>query len=471
MPFDTRHFPYKSLNAAILLLVNLCSAARAADEVDYNRDVRPILSDTCYKCHGPDAAERKAGLRLDSHDGAVAKLESGATAIVPGKTDEGELLARIRSTDPDLIMPPPVSGKKLTPQQIDTLTKWIAQGAEYKGHWSFIRPQRAAPPAVSDEAWCRNPIDRFVMEKLDTTGLKPSAEADRVTLIRRVTLDLTGLPPTPDEVHAFLADADPNAYEKVVDRLLASPRFGEQMTRYWLDLVRYGDSHGLHLDNERALWKYREWVINAINANKPFDQFTVEQLAGDLLPDSTIDQKIATGFNRCNVSTSEGGSINEEVLVRYAVDRTETMSTIFMGMTLGCAVCHDHKFDPVTQKEFYQLFAFYNASADAAMDGNALAPPPTIKVPTSEQTAMIADLDAKIASVKDQITSALASVDYVDPGVGTVPTSLEPAEFIWIEDEAPAGAQLQGDTPWEFVSAPDHPVHTGTKSSRRKADA
>ena len=313
-------------------------AGDEAREISYNRDVRPILSDTCYKCHGPDAAERKAGLRLDSQDSAVARLESGSMAIVPGKTDEGELLARIRSTDPELIMPPPGSGKKLTPSQIETLTKWIEQGAGYEGHWSFIRPQPAALPAVSDEAWCRNPIDRFVMEKLDTTGLKPSTEADRVTLIRRATLDLTGLPPTPDEVQTFLADADPTAYEKVVDRLLASPRFGEQMTRYWLDLVRYGDSHGLHLDNERALWKYREWVIHAFNANKPFDQFTVEQLAGDLLPDSTIDQKIATGFNRCNVSTSEGGSINEEVLVRYAVDRTETMSTIFMGMTLGCAV-------------------------------------------------------------------------------------------------------------------------------------
>ena len=451
--------------------VSMCLDVRAADEVNYNRDVRPILSDTCYKCHGPDAAERKAGLRLDAHDGAVAKLESGNTAIVPGNSGESELLARIRSTDPELIMPPVASGKKLTPSQIDTLTTWIAQGAEYKGHWAFIRPQRAASPPVSDEVWCRNQIDRFVIEKLDAAGLKPSAEADRVTLIRRATLDLTGLPPTPDEVQAFLADADPNAYEKVVDRLLASPRFGEQMTRYWLDLVRYGDSHGLHLDNERALWKYREWVINAFNANKPFDQFTVEQLAGDLLPESTIDQKIATGFNRCNVSTSEGGSINEEVLVRYAVDRTETMSTIFMGMTLGCAVCHDHKFDPVTQKEFYQLFAFYNASADAAMDGNALAPPPTIRVPTSEQTAIIADLDAKIAAAKEQITSALAAVDYVDPGAGTVPATLESTEFIWIEDEAPAGAQLQGDSPWEFVSAPDHQVHAGMKSTRRKADA
>ncbi len=464
----------KVASTVFFLASMICTDVRADDNIDYNRDVRPILSDNCYKCHGPDAAERKAGLRLDSHDGAIAKLESGAIAIVPGKIDESELIARLKSTDPDVVMPPASSGKKLTPQQIDTLSKWIEQGAEFKGHWSFIRPERPAMPVVNDEAWSRNSIDRFVMEQLDASGLKPSPEADRVTLIRRVTLDLTGLPPTPAEVQAFLADSDSNAYEKVVDRLLASPRYGEQMTRYWLDLVRYGDSHGLHLDNERALWKYREWVIRSFNDNKHFDEFTIEQLAGDLLPDSTIDQKIATGFNRCNVSTSEGGSINEEVLVRYAVDRTETMSTIFMGMTLGCAVCHDHKFDPVTQKEFYQLFAFYNASADAAMDGNALAPPPTIRVPSSEQTAMLTELDSKLPALKEQVATALAAVDYVDPGMVNLDAAGRPAnpeDFIWIDDEGPAGSQLQGDSPWEFVTAPDHPVHTGSKATRREAAA
>ncbi len=460
-----------SVAVAALLMLGTGSLCSAEDRVDFNREVRPILSDMCFKCHGPDAAERKAGLRLDQHNGAIAKLESGTAAIVPGKPEESHLLARITSADADLVMPPPETGRKLTAHQVDVLTRWVQQGAEYKGHWSFLKPERLPLPTVSNDAWAINPIDKFVIAKLDKAGLKPSVEADRSTLIRRVTLDLTGLPPSPKEVEAFIKDSDPNAYEKVVDRLLASERYGEQMSRYWLDLVRYGDSHGLHLDNERALWKYREWVIGAFNANKPFDQFTVEQLAGDLLPNSTIDQKIATGFNRCNVSTSEGGSINEEVLVRYAVDRTETLSTIFMGMTLGCAVCHDHKFDPVSQKEFYQLFAFYNASADAAMDGNALAPPPTIKVPTSEQTAMIADLENKIASTRDQITTSLAAVDYVDPGAGAVAVSTEPADFIWIEDEAPAGTQLQGDTPWEFVSAPEHPVHTGAKSTRRKADA
>jgi len=448
----------------------LRSTVNGDELVDFNREVRPILSDMCYKCHGPDGAERKSGLRLDEHAGATANLESGSIAIVPGKPADSELLARITSADQGLVMPPPETGRKLTPQQVDTLTRWIQQGGEYKGHWSFIRPEQHSLPTVSDNAWPKNPIDNFVLAKLDKAGLKPSPEADRVTLIRRVTLDLTGLPPTPSEVDVFLKDTDPQAYEHLVDRLLGSRGYGEQMTRYWLDLVRYGDSHGLHLDNERALWKYREWVINAFNENKSFDQFTLEQLAGDLLPNSTIDQKIATGFSRCNVSTSEGGSINEEVLVRYAVDRTETMSTIFMGMTLGCAVCHDHKFDPVTQKEFYQLFAFYNASADAAMDGNALAPPPTIKVPTSEQTALIAELDTKLSGVKEQIATALATVDYVDPGAGTVLAAPEAADYVWIEDDAPAGAQLQGDSPWEFVAAPDHPVYSGTKSTRRKAD-
>lgn len=441
----------------------------ADDPLNYNRDVRPILSDTCYKCHGPDAAERQAGLRLDTFEGATAKLDSGTTAIVPGNVAESELLKRILSTDPDIVMPPPGSGMKLTAQQTRHLTQWIREGAEFKGHWSFIRPQRPQPSSVSNEAWCRNPIDHFVLQKLDAAGLKPSPEADRTTLIRRATLDLTGLPPSLEEVKAFVEDKDSNAYEKVIDRCLASPRYGEQMTRYWLDLVRYGDSHGLHLDNERSLWKYREWVIDAFNANKAFDQFTIEQLAGDLLSDSTIEQKIATGFNRCNVTTSEGGSINDEVLVRYAVDRTETMSTIFMGMTLGCAVCHDHKFDPVTQKEFYQLFAFYNAAADAAMDGNASAPPPTIRVPTSEQATMLAELDRKIPAINEQIAAQLVAVDYVDPGANFVAASPDPAEFIWIDDAAPSGAQLQGDSAWEFVTAPDHPVHTGSSATRRQA--
>jgi hypothetical protein len=457
---------HRSLLASALVIL-LCSTSSA--EIDFNRDIRPILSENCYACHGPDAAERKAGLRLDQREGALLKLDSGEAAIVPGDLEHSSLLARITAADPDVVMPPPATGKKLTDTQLQLLRQWIAEGAEYKGHWAFIPPVSPALPEVSQPDWCQNPIDRFILAKLDQSGLAPSPRADRVTLIRRLTLDLTGLPPTPQEVQEFLADQSPDAYERLVDRLLASERYGEQMARYWLDLVRYGDTHGLHLDNERALWKYREWVINAFNRNLPYDQFTIEQMAGDLLPEPTIDQKIATGFNRCNVTTGEGGSINEEVLVRYAVDRTTTMGTIYLGMTLTCSVCHDHKYDPISQKEFYQLYAFYNAAADAAMDGNALAPPPLLKVPTPEMTARLQELDAQLAATKAEIASALQTVEYTDPGLPAGRTAGEPFEHIWIEDTTPPGAKQEGNSPWEFVSAPDHPVYSGEQATRREA--
>ena len=446
---------------AFALVAALSATASAQDKLSFNRDIRPILSENCLSCHGPDKNQRKANLRLDQHDSAVGKSESGATAIVPGKLAESELIRRILAANPDEKMPPASTGKKLTAQQIETLKKWVEQGAEYQGHWSFLKPERSAAPKLPDESRVANDIDRFVFSRLAKDGFKPQPEADKVTLIRRATLDLTGLPPTPAAVDAFLADPAPNAYEKLIDKLLQSPRFGEHMGRNWLDLARYGDTHGLHLDNERSMWKYRDWVINAFNSNKPFNEFTVEQLAGDLLPNSTIDQKIATGFVRANVSTSEGGSINDEVLVRYAVDRTETMGTVFMGLTLGCAVCHDHKFDPVSQKEFYQLYAFYNAAADAAMDGNQLAPPPIIKVPEAESTEKLKTLDEKLVALRKQLADESAKIDFKEPEPKpTVPTN-EPKEFVWIEDAAPSGAQLQGDTPWEFVSKPDHPVFSG----------
>jgi mono/diheme cytochrome c family protein len=332
-------------------------------KIDFNRDIRPLLSNTCYKCHGPDEKERKAGLRLDTQEGAGQKLESGALTIVPGMSGESELYARISSTDPNEQMPPPNSGKTLSAQQIELIKRWIDEGATMRGHWSLVAPVRPQPPAVKNEAAVRNSIDRFVVARLEQEGVAPSAEADRTTLIRRVTYDLTGLPPTPAEIDAFLADTANDAYDRLVERLLTNSRYGEQMARYWLDAARYGDSHGLHFDNERSIWLYREWVIKAFNRNLPFDRFTIEQLAGDLLPEATIDQKIASGFNRCNVTTSEGGSIDDEVLVRYTVDRVETTSTVFMGLTLGCSVCHDHKYDPFTQREFYQLYAFFNSLA------------------------------------------------------------------------------------------------------------
>ena len=460
-----------SCKSALLVFLLTAPVLSAADTIDFNRQVRPILSDLCFSCHGPDVNERKAGLRLDTAEGARAALESGHAAIVPGNSAASTLLQRLTSTDPDVVMPPPETGKSTTPAQVELLRKWIDQGAEYRGHWSFVRPQAPAVPAVPENIRVRNPIDNFLAAAALRAGLQPSPETDRFTLIRRVTLDLTGLPPTPEEVTAFLNDTAPDAYERVVDRLLASPRYGEHMGRYWLDLVRYGDTHGLHLDNERSLWKYRDWVIQAFNSNKSFSDFTIEQLAGDLLPNPTLDQQVATGFNRCNVTTSEGGSIDEEVLVRYAVDRTETMSTIFMGMTLGCAVCHDHKFDPVTQKEFYQLYAFFNASADAAMDGNALAPPPTIRVPSPEQNQRIAELDQQATALRTSLDTTIDQFAYTDPGPAAETIPPQHQDFVWIDDEAPTGANLQGDTPWEFVTAPEHPVHSGTRATRRKAPA
>lgn len=455
---------------AVLSFFGLPSARGADRKVDFSRDIRPILSDTCYKCHGFDEKERKGGLRLDTQEGALAKLETGSIAVVPGKSAESELVARITSTDPNEMMPPPASGKKLTPQQIELLKRWVDEGASWRGHWSFIAPVRPEPPQVKLQTGVRNPIDRFILSRLEAEGMQPSAEADKITLARRVTFDLTGLPPTPSEIDAFVADASADAYEKLVDRLLASPRYGEHMARYWLDAARYGDTHGLHLDNERAMWLYREWVIKSFNRNQPFNEFTVEQLAGDLLPNATVDQKIATGFNRCNVTTGEGGSIDEEVLVRYVVDRVETTSTVWMGLTLGCAVCHDHKYDPVTQKEFYQLSAFFNSFSENAMDGNVLGPPPVMKVPTPEQTAEIASLDQQIAQAKQKIVEELAKVEYAEPPAVAGTTAAEPKEYVWIEDDLPPGAKAQGDTPWVFVSKADKPVFSGEKASTRTAE-
>ncbi len=454
---------------AILLAVNT-GVATADDAIQFNRDVRPILSNTCYKCHGPDENERQAGLRFDRKDSAFGDLESGnGHAVVAGDAAASELVRRITSTDEFERMPPVDSGKKLTPVQIDTLKRWVEQGAQWQGHWSFIPPERPEVPEVSDAAWARNPIDNFVLKRMQKVGLTPSPEADKVTLIRRVTFDLTGMPPTPAEIDAFLADDSPHAYETVVERLFKSPRYGEHMARYWLDLARYGDTHGLHFDNERSIWMYRNWVIDAFNRNKPFDKFTVEQLAGDLLPNATIEQRIATGFNRCNVSTNEGGSIDEEVRVRYAVDRVETTATVWLGLTAGCAVCHDHKYDPITQKEFYSLFAFFNSTADAAMDGNVSTPPPILKVPSEEFQEKMRRIDEQIAQARQKIADALAKVDYSEPPATTTAPSDEPQEYVWIDDAAPNGANLQGNSAWEFVTAPDHPVYSGQKSTRREA--
>jgi len=403
------------LSTAVLLLAVSPVVARGAEAVDaakvrFNRDIRPILSDKCFKCHGPSEEAREAGLRLDTAEGATAKLESGSMAIAPGAPEKSELVRRITSGDEFVQMPPPDSGKKLSAEEIELLTRWVRQGAEYQGHWSFITPRRPAIPKVQREAWPRGAIDYFVLARLEEEGLEPNPPADRRTLIRRVTLDLTGLPPRPEDVEAFVNDSSMNAYEQVVDRLLDSPHYGEHLARYWLDAARYGDTHGLHLDNYREMWPYRDWVIRAFNDNMPFDRFTIEQLAGDLLPNPTLDQQLASGFNRCNVTTSEGGSIVEEVYVRNVIDRVETTGTVFMGATLGCAVCHNHKFDPYTMRDFYQVFAFFNSLDGNAMDGNRKDHPPVVKVPLPGQQEQIADFERRIAAVQRQLEARKAAV-------------------------------------------------------------
>jgi hypothetical protein len=373
------------------------SSAMADEVVEFNRDIRPILRETCFRCHGPDSGSRKADLRLDKRDEAIK-----AGAIVPGKLDESEMIARIVSDDPEEIMPPPASHKVLTAQQKDLLKKWVASGAEYQPHWSFLPPKKVEPPSVKDTKWVRNPIDQFLLAKMEEKGLKPTPEADRRTLARRLSLDLTGLPPTPADVDRFVNDPADDAYERYVDRLLDSPAYGEHRARYWLDAARYADTHGIHIDNYREIWAYRDWVIKAFNANQPFDQFTVEQVAGDLLPNRTLEQQVASGFNRCNITTSEGGAINEEYLVLYDRDRTETFSQVFLGLTTGCAVCHDHKFDPISQKEFYELAAFFNNTTQNAMDGNVKDTPPTVFVPDPADRARNEALLVELAGAKQQ---------------------------------------------------------------------
>ena len=369
--------PRLAIAAAI---ASQCSFVAAdAGKLEYNRDIRPILFDACISCHGPDSASRQADLRLDKRDAAVEMA-----AIVPDDPDSSEMIRRIMSEDESEIMPPPETKKHLTDEQKEMLARWIAEGAEYEPLWSLITPTRPTPPVVKDPLWARNPIDQFVAAKLDEAGLTPSPEADRRTLARRVALDLTGLPPAPELVEEFVADETPEAYEKLVDKLLASPKWGEHRGRYWLDAARYGDTHGIHIDNYREIWAYRDWVIRALNRNMPFNQFTIENLAGDLLPDATLEQRIASGFNRCNITTSEGGAIDEEYAVLYTRDRTETTSQVWLGLTAGCAVCHDHKFDPLSQKEFYELAAFFNNTTQAAMDGNIKDTPPVIAAPREE---------------------------------------------------------------------------------------
>lgn len=397
--------PLPHLSAALLLAVatfgSPAYAAHADRPLEFNRDVRPILIDNCISCHGPDSASREADLRLDRREDAV-----DLAAIVPGDPDSSEMIRRILSEDESEVMPPAETKKHLTEEQKQTLVRWIEQGAEYQPHWSLIAPTRPAPPKSEKHAeWARNPIDAFVLAKLEAAGLEPAPEADRRTLARRAALDLTGLPPTPEQVEEFLADESSDAYEKYVDRLLASPKWGEHRARYWLDAARYGDTHGIHVDNYREMWSYRDWVIKAFNKNMPFDQFTIENLAGDLLPKPTLNQQIASGFNRCNITTSEGGAIDEEYAVLYTRDRTDTTAQVWLGLTAGCAVCHDHKFDPLSQREFYAMSAFFNNTTQRPMDGNVKDTPPIVAVPLEEDMPRWEALDSEIPAAEQAVTA------------------------------------------------------------------
>ena len=398
--------------AALAGAVRADDAAPAAPRLSYNRDVRPLLVENCFSCHGADSGSRKAGLRLDQRDAAI---EFGA--LVPGDPDSSTFLDRVFSADPEEVMPPPASKKTLTHEQKEILTRWVKEGAEYEPHWSFIPPKRPELPAVKNEAWVRNPIDRFVLERLESEGLAPAPEADRRTLARRVALDLTGLPPEPALVEAFVADRSPDAYEQLVDRLLSGLDWGEHRGRHWLDYARYGDTNGIHIDNFRELWAYRQWVANAFNRNMPFDEFTILQLAGDLvnaetpsLPRETqLDNQIASGFNRCNITTSEGGAIDEEYRVIYCRDRTETTSAVWMGLTTGCAVCHNHKFDPFSQKEFYELSAFFNNTTQPAMDGNVHDTPPIVPVPKPDDLPRFTQLEQELPAARAAVEARKGS--------------------------------------------------------------
>lgn len=406
------------MGTVLILWASMSSAQGEEQPIQYNRDIRPILAETCFACHGPDSASRKADLRLDQR---AAALEM--SAIEPGHPELSEIIRRITSADPAEVMPPPETKKTLTAAQKDLLTRWVQQGAEYQLHWSFIAPVKVDPPAVKQVAAVRNPIDQFILAQVEEAGLTPAPEADRRTLVRRVSLDLTGLPPTPALVEDFLKDTRPDAYEILVDKLMSSAAWGEHRGRYWLDYARYADSHGIHFDNYREMWSYRDWVIEAFNQNMPFSQFTIENLAGDLLPDATLEQKIASGFNRCNMTTNEGGAINEEYLVLYTRDRTDTTAQIWMGLTAGCAVCHTHKFDPISHKEFYELAAFFNNTTQAAMDGNIQDTPPVIVVPADEDREHWEEVSALAAQAKSKIDQRRdAARSEFDTWLSTAPT-------------------------------------------------
>jgi hypothetical protein len=381
-------------------------ALAAEEPVHFNRDIRPILADNCFYCHGQDANKRQADLRLDQRDAALDK-----NAFVPGDVAGSELITRIHSKDPEEMMPPPNSNRRLTPEQKKLLERWVAEGANYAPHWAYVTPVRPAAPEVRRTDWVRNPIDRFVLAKLEAEGLSPSPEADRITLIKRLSIDLVGLPPTPEDVDAFLADTDPQAYEKLVGRLLDSPHYGERMALPWLDAARYADSNGFQQDGDTWQWLWRDWVVRALNDDLPFDQFTIWQLAGDLLPDASVDQKIASGFNRNHLLNGEGGAIPEEQRFVNLFDRMDTTATTWLALTMTCAQCHDHKYDPITMRDYYSLMDAFNRVPETGtpqrLSARIRVAAPYLELPTPENQQRIAEFEAHIAAAEPAARSAV----------------------------------------------------------------
>ena len=421
--------------------------SQAAEPIQFNRDIRPILSATCFRCHGQDAGHREADLRLDVAESAFAPREEGI-AIVAGDREKSLVWSRIHSSDPEQVMPPPNAARQLTAEEKELIGAWIRDGAKYEKHWAFepIRRETTSEQKESNQV----AIDRWVTKGITERGLQANASADSRTLVRRLAFTLTGLPPTVEEVEQFASQPTEKNYERLVDHYMASPHYGEEMARHWLDVARYGDTHGLHLDNDRLIWPYRDWVVDAFNQNMPFSQFTVEQLAGDLLPNPTQSNLIATGFNRCNVTTAEGGAIAEEFLFRYAVDRTSTTLQTWLGLTGGCAVCHDHKYDPLTTREFYSMFSFFYSAADPAMDGNINTTAPFLKLPTPSQRQQLEQAKEKEQSALErlrQFASEWALLAETSPAknspantVAATPSSSIPITDVWLDDELPLGA-------------------------------
>lgn len=466
----------------------------ASEGVRFSRDIRPILAAKCWPCHGSDhAALAKTGnMRLDSFEGATSD-RGGYRAITPG--DLANSYAWKRITSKDSPMPPAEAGvPPLTDAEKELIARWIREGARYEAHWSFVPlatvvsaapslgrgqvPTPPMPPPVSDPKWNRNPIDRFVYARLAQAQMKPEPRADRATLLRRVTLTLTGLPPTSAELDAFLADTTPQAYERVVDRLLASPAYGEHQARYWLDAVRYGDTHGLHIDNERSIFPYRDWVVRAFNRDLPYDQFTIWQLAGDLLKNPTTEQLIATGYVRMNPTTNEGGVIEEEFLVKNTYDRVDTTATVFLGVTLGCAKCHDHKYDPFTQRDYFRLFAFFNSTADAPLDGNLKLHEPVMKAPTPAQERSLREMESRLDAMRDRVPLEAAR-SWISEAASRIPVTgawevsgpYESPNFdsAFATAFAPESGETNGLQPWRPIPFPSEEAKTGVVGKENAA--